>query len=383
MKDFIYSTQDLMTQVKVALAATLMLATVLWATGLPAWLPFVQAAALTNISDTLTDSDLSAVSDHTFAFTTIAALDASDTIVLSFDPTTTAFTVAINSAADFTSESGLDVVTTCDGTPNSQVTVATTTEVVTLTVCALDTIAAGAKTFTIDNNQITNPSSAGSYIVRVTTTNNGATTRDTADTRVAIIDDVTVSASVNTIFNFTIAGVAANTTINGDTATTSTTTSATAINFETLYPGIAEVGAQTLTVETNADNGFTVTVVQDQELTSATGATIENFIDGANTASSSNWQSPAGTLGNLDTYGHIGVTSEDDTLSNSSLIFGTALYAGNINTPREVFYHNGPSDGSTAHIGSTRVGYKIEIDTLQEAASDYTMQLTYVATPVF
>lgn len=382
MKDFIYSTQSIVTQVKVAVAATLTIAMVLWATGLPAWLPFVRAAALTTISDTLTDSDLSAVSDHTFAFTTTAALDASDTIVFSYDPSGSLFTVGNLQATDVTSETGLNVVSACGG-GSDELTMATTTEIVTLTVCATDTITAGAKALTFDNNRITNPNAAASYVVRVTTTNDGGATRDTADTRVAIIDDVTVSASVNTIFNFTVAGIAFNQNINGDTATTSTTTSATAINFETLYPGIAEVGAQTLTVETNADNGFTVTVVQDQELTSATGATIENFIDGSNIASSSNWQSPAGTLGSLDTYGHIGVTSEDDTLSSTPIIFGTALYAGNITTPREIFYHNGPSDGSTAHIGLTRVGYKIEIDSLQEAASDYTMQLTYVATPVF
>ncbi len=382
MKDFIYARHELLKQVKIAVAATLTLALFMWTTGLPAWLPFAQAAALVDISDTLTDSDLSAVSDHAWAFTTVAALDASDTIVFTLDPTSSLFTINNLDDVDVTGESGLDVVDSCSGSP-SELTMATTSTTITLTVCATGSITAGAKTLTFDNNRITNPNAAGSYIMRVRTTNDGSTTRDQADTRVAIIDDVTVSASVNTIFNFTVAGVAANTTINGDTATTSTTTSATAINFETLYPGIAEVGAQTLTVETNATGGFTVTVVQDQELTSATGATIENFIDGANTASSSNWQSPAGTLGNFDTYGHFGVTSEDDTLSSAPLSFGTALYAGNINTPREIFFHNGPADGSTAHIGSTRVGYKIEIDTLQEAASDYTMQLTYVATPIF
>jgi hypothetical protein len=382
MKDFIYSTHEILAQVKVATAATLMLAMFLWATGLPAWLPFVQAAALVDISDTLSDSDLSATSDHAWAFTTVAALDQNDTMVFTLDPDSSGFTIGLLAVTDVTAESGLNVVAACGG-GTDELTMATTTTTITLTVCAGDTITAGAKALTFDNARITNPGSAGSRVMRVRTTNDGATTRDTADTRVAIIDDVTVTASVNTIFIFTVAGIAANSTINGDTATTSTTTSATAIGFETLYPNIAEVGAQTLTVETNAAGGFTVTVVQDQVLTSATGATIDNFINGANTASSSNWQAPAGTLGSFNTYGHFGVTSEDDTLSGSGQIFGTALYAGNINTPREIFYHDGPADGSTADIGLTRVGYKIEIDSLQEAASDYTMQLTYVATPIF
>lgn len=139
---------------------------------------------------------------------------------------------------------------------------------------------------------------------------------------------------------------------------------------------------QALTVETNAANGFTVTVVQDQVLTSAAGGDIDNFIDGANTATPAAWQSPAGTLGSENTYGHFGITTEDASLSDGDS-FGTALYAGNINTPREVFYHTSVADGSTADIGTTRVGYKIEIDSLQEAGTDYTMTLTYVATPIF
>jgi hypothetical protein len=52
-------------------------------------------------------------------------------------------------------------------------------------------------------------------------------------------------------------------------------------------------------------------------------------------------------------------------------------------SPVEVFKHNGPADGTTQDIGKARVGYKVEISALQEAGSDYTATLTYVATPVF
>ena len=41
------------------------------------------------------------------------------------------------------------------------------------------------------------------------------------------------------------------------------------------------------------------------------------------------------------------------------------------------------SDGSTANIGLTRVGYKIQIGALQEAANDYSNRITYVCTPTF
>jgi hypothetical protein len=370
------------TKLQRAIALVLGLAIFLWATGAPSWLPFARAAALTTISDTLSDSDLSATSDHAWAFTTTAALDQNDTIVFTLDPTTSLFLINNLSSADVTGESGLDVVAACGGGSN-ELTMATTSVTITLTVCAGDTIAAGAKTLTFDNARIRNPGVADSYIMRVRTTNDGSTTRDQADTRVVILDDVLVTASVDTIFEFTVAGVAANQTINGDSGTTTAiTTTATALPFGTLQPGEDKLLAQQLTVETNAAGGFTVTVVQDQVLTSATGADIDNFIDGGNTPTPAAWQSPAGTLGSENTYGHFGVTSEDSTLSAGDE-FGTALYAGNINTPREVFYHDDVADASTAHIGLTRVGYKIEIDSLQEAGSDYTMTLTYVATPRF
>lgn len=381
MKQLLFVESPRTSSFKTLVASVLSLALILWATGLPALMPFVNAAALTSISDTLSDSDLGAVSDHAWAFTTIAALDANDTIVFTLDPTSSLFTVGNLAATDVTTESGLNVVSACGGGAD-ELTMSTTTSTITLTVCAGDNITAGAKTLTFDNNRITNPGVQASYIMRVRTTNDGGLTRDTADTRVAIVNDVVVTASVDTIFIFTVSGVAANQSINGDTATTSTTTSAIAIGFETLYPGIAEVGAQTLSVETNADSGFAVTVVQDQNLTSATGADIDLFVNGDATSTPRVWQSPAGTLGVENSYGHYGVTSEDSTLSGGDT-FGTALYVGNINTPREVFYHNGPSDGSTANIGQTRVGYKIEIDSLQEAGSDYNNTLTYVATPVF
>ena len=52
-------------------------------------------------------------------------------------------------------------------------------------------------------------------------------------------------------------------------------------------------------------------------------------------------------------------------------------------SPVEVFKNNGPADGTTQNIGTAKVGYKVEISPLQEAGSDYTATLTYVATPVF
>ncbi|NBV76676.1 hypothetical protein EBR66_00710 [bacterium] len=208
----------------------------------------------------------------------------------------------------------------------------------------------------------------------------GGTQDNSGETRVAILSNVTVTASVDTSFTFTVAGVASGASVNGDT--TSTTT-ATAIGFGTLVPTVPVIAAQDLTVTTNAVNGFSVTVQEDQNLTSANGADIDLFKDGNENVAPTTWTSPTNTLGQEKTYSHLGISSEDATLTAGDE-FGTSLYAGNFgSTTRQVFYHNGPANGSTANIGATRVGYKIEIASLQEAANDYINRITYVATPVF
>jgi hypothetical protein len=205
---------------------------------------------------------------------------------------------------------------------------------------------------------------------------------DVGDTRIAILSNVTVTAAVDTSFTFTVTGLATSTSVNGDTTTGSTT--ATSIPFGTITPGPggAKVMGQHLAVTTNASGGFSVTVVENQNLTSSTGADIDLFQDGAATAVPISWVSPAGTIGNENTYGHIGVTSADTTLSAGAEFSGTK-YAGNFNTPRQVFYNATPADGTTAGVGATDVAYKLEITSLQEAGSDYTNTLTYVATPTF
>ena len=364
------------------IASVLVLAVLFWATNVPLFFSTAKAAQLTLVKDTLTDSDLGVLTKHVIAWTTATSTIAGQTIKITLDPNTSRFTQVFSSATttDITS-TGFTITNTCSGAA-SEVTVQGnynngTDENLTLTVCAGDTIAAGAKTLTVgaSTKLWTNPSIAGSYRILV-----GGTWDDSGETRVAIIDDVVVTASVNTSFTFTVSGVSTGTGVNGDT--TSTTTTATAIAYGTLTPSTPVIAAQTLAVTTNASNGFVVTVVEDQHLTSATGADIDNFKDGADTATPTAWTSPLSTLGTEATYGHFGVTSEDSTLTAGDE-FGSQLYAGNIAAAREVFMHTGPADGTTANQGSTKVGYKIEVGSLQEAGNDYTNSLTYVATPTF
>ncbi len=355
-----------------------------WTTGLPFWIQYVRAAVLTSLKDTLSDSRPSTLSRHTINFTTTNAVTAGQTIKIQLDPTGDAFSQAFSSATttDITT-TGMTLVATCGGGTDEVTVLADYTapdENITFTVCSGDTVGAGAKTVTVgaaSTNLWTNPATVGSYIIRF-----GGTMTDSGDLRVAIVDAVTVTATVDTILNFLISGVASGQSINGDSVTTSAGASTTTLPFGTLSPTSPKVLAQTLAVTTNARNGFSVTVVQNQNLTSANGADIDAFKDGSGVLGPVAWTSPTAVLDSENTYGHIGLTSEDADLNSDE--FGTALYAAiGTSTPRTVFSHTGPADGATANKGSTRVGYKVEISSLQEAGNDYTNRLTYVATPTF
>lgn len=339
-----------------------------------------RAALIANASDTIADSRPSANTNHVIQYTATTSVSAGQTIKIQFDPTSDLFGLGSLSVASDISITGMTLVAAC-GAGGDEVTATLDSsapdENVTFTVCPGDTVTTGVKVFNFNNNHITNPATPGSYIIRI-----GGTQTDSGDIMVAIIDAVTLSAAVDTSLTFTISGVASGASVNGDTVVTSTTTTSTLIPFGTLASGTPKLAAHDLAVSTNAPNGFTVTVKQNQNLLSASGADIDLFKDGAANVTPTAWTAPASTVGTENTFGHYGVTSEDADLNSDE--FGTALYAGNFGTTsRVVFAHNSISDGATPNIGSTRVGFKIQVSSLQEPGNDYSNQFMYVCTPSF
>lgn len=377
-----------------AVAAIAGLAILLWSLGLPS-LRFAEAANVTTFSDTLTDSAPSTGSNHTIVFTVPAEgtpITSAGAITITFPSTPDVFNLSNIGVNDVDFASSSDYTLVADGTESAadEWGVATTSTTIVLNPSAsIVTIATGTQlTIEVGTNataggngdaQIVNPATSNtSYEISVATGMG-----DSGNTRVAIIDTVTVNASVDTSLDFQVFGTAAGLTVNGTTTTGAAT--ATTIPFGELSAGSASTAAQRLTVETNAANGFVVTVVADQLLLSSTGADIDLFANGTAPGSPTNWTKPTGTLGDDDTYGHWGVTTDDATTGvGLTDEFGDQQYmAVSTSTPVEIFRHNGPSDGSTASIGSTTVAYSVQITNLQEAGDDYTATLTYVATPVF
>jgi hypothetical protein len=348
-----------------------------------------QASQLSSVSATASSSAPSVSTNYMVRFTTINSIGfagSASTTRITFDPVGGAFDLSslLNSEI-FVSRAGggltqVSAVGSCSGTASevyvSQV-VGGASDYIELSTCTNDIIAAGTITVNITNAHVVNPAVSGSYVVRI-----GGTMSDSADTRIAIISGVLMTGVVDTNLTFTLAGVASSSFVNGDQ--TSTSSSATAIGFGTLSVGTSSIAAQDITVATNALNGFSVTVTENQDLTSNNGATINAFKDGnAVTGTPTAWTTPTGTIGNTNSYGHMGLTSEDTTLVGGDE-FGTQLYAGlTATSTRTVLYNTGPANGSTADIGATRVGYRVQVTALQEAATDYNNTITYVCTPIF
>ena len=198
-----------------ATAAIVGLAIVLWSLGLPSF-RFAEAANVTSFSDTLSDSAPSVVSNHTIEFVTPTGLSAGEIISITFP-------------AGFTGIGSLDfndIDLAVNGTDEDLAATAATTDwgvnasgqIIDIE-SGTDTIGAGA-TVTIEigthategatgDSQITNPGSATSYEIDLDFGGN-----DTGSTRVAIVDTVTVTASVDTIFTFEVTGVSSGTLVN-------------------------------------------------------------------------------------------------------------------------------------------------------------------------
>lgn len=337
------------------------------------------AGTLYNISDTLSNSTPASPAVHTISYLSNSPVAAGKTIKITFDPDTNAFGGIQNVAMSDIQFTGATLVGSCSGI-SDQVTLSTSTapgdNSIIFTVCPSNTVASGTKTIAIGNSKIINPSGIQSYVIRL-----GGTMPDGGDTRVVILTAIKTQASVATNFAFSIGGVATNTAING--VTTTGATASTNMAFSTLSPNSPEVLGQTLSVTTNAPNGFSVTVHEDQDLTSGNGNTIHLFKDGNATTTPSSWVAPLGIAGETNTYGHIGVTTDDATLDGGAFV--GAKFAGGFQSTSSlvVFSFTGPADGSTQNIGMVSVAYQIEISPLQAAGSDYTNNLIYVATPMF
>lgn len=366
------------------IATLLAIALALWALGAHMFTT-VEAADLTYVKNTLSDSAPGVVSNHTIQFLSPTGLAAGEAITITFPSGFNIGTSTVNHASIDLAVAGIDQTLSTSSAPGvwgvstSSQDLIITSNNSTIAANATVTIEIGTNaTFgSAGNSQVTNPNATTSYEFTI-----AVGSSDTGQTRVAIVNTVLVTANVDTSLTFTVSGTSTGATVNGSPTTTAATSTNTTLPFGTLAANVSKVLAQDLTVATNANNGYVVTVEQDQNLLSSNGD-IDGFIDGAYTNSPAAWVAPSNNIADENTWGHWGLTSTDPSLLGAGTDFTSDTWVAASTTPRAIMAHSGPSDGTTYAIGRATIGYQVQITALQEAGDDYSTTLTYIATPTF
>lgn len=219
---------------------------------------------------------------------------------------------------------------------------------------------------------------------------NTATPIDKTTARVAQIEAVRVTATVDPTISFSIAGVAAAQTRCGvatDVSTSTGTNAPLAVPFGTMTLNTFKNAAQNLTVSTNAASGYVVTASENQPL-GKDGASTPNIADslgngGAMTESASAEWTTA-------TINGFGFSIQNVNAASTAFLYTTAT--GNCTgtfcarqfasiagaeTPQTLF-----SSTTVANAENIYVCYRLGVGATQ-AAGDYENQITYTATGTF
>jgi len=193
-----------------------------------------------------------------------------------------------------------------------------------------------------------------------------------------VTNDVSVSASSSypsiqiegSSLVFTLNGL--NSGVSTEGITTDATTTAVAIELDSLAFDSEIEAAQRGTIDTNATEGYQILMYTDQDLTNTYGATIPT-VTGTN-AVPTGWTTggcPASATGCF------GYHAGDDILQGNNTRFGANdSYAAFTTTPQEVMYKSIPASESYDMV------YKIQVGQGQPSG-DYQSTITYIAIPVF
>lgn len=219
-----------------------------------------------------------------------------------------------------------------------------------------------------------------------------ATSQDQTSGRLALIESVRVTATVDPTISFTIAGVASGATRCGVTTDINTATGVNAplaVTFGTLSSlNSFYDAAHLLTVSSNAPGGYVVTAEENDELSKdGLGVTVIPDTPGDNTAAShtaiDDWDNAAtnGFGYSIDNNDASSVPFQYSTTSGSCS--GTSYCAkqfANIassDVAQTIF-----SSSTVANSEDIDICYRISVGATQ-AAGDYENQLTYIATGTF
>ncbi len=260
--------------------------------------------------------------------------------------------------------------------------------------------ASTAKTFTIGDStkKLINPAPASGhtqgtadrYSPIIEIRNNSASLVDSVTVKVALIESVFISATVDASLSFSIAAQEASEAHCGQT--TDVATQIYSVPFGTLASATFYDAAQTLTLSTNADSGYAVTVQEDDQM-SKDGGTTEIPDTGCddNTGThtvKANWVTATATdsaaygLG----YSLANVSGSDAAftyndwqtfLAKQIACTSAAGTCGTQDTAQTIMSNAGPVAASQIDVC-----YRINVSGTQESGYYYNT-VTYIATPIF
>jgi len=229
-----------------------------------------------------------------------------------------------------------------------------------------------------DCNPVPNTSTDTCYVRMGTYTDVPfATLIDQGVATVTVTQAVTVDARVDPLFVFTISGDAA-----GNVHSQITTSAASTydnLNFGNLTAGTPKYIGHMLRVTTNTENGYSITMRMNAQMTGTYPA--NNFDPFKGTwAAPTTWTEPTGDIPSQDTA-WIGFNTSDYTaVDNADKVqqFGAQLF-GPVNSTNNVVMREGGSDNGASPIYVT---YGLEANVFQPADT-YTGQIIYTALPSY
>jgi hypothetical protein len=228
----------------------------------------------------------------------------------------------------------------------------------------------GIKNTAIDDCQAGGDVSSDTCFVRIEMVNSTSTIIDVGVSTYTIVQGVTVTARVDPLFTFVVAGVADSVVNNG--ITTSVTSTYSTLPFSNLTAGTPRYAAHSLTVTTNTQGGYAISHNMLAALTGVYGGNnIDPFI--APYGSPTTWTEPTGTTPS-DNTGWLGFnTTDTDLAAYTSGIFGP------VDSTDRIVMQAASSDPGTTPIF---ISYGLEANVFQPADT-YTGTLIYIALPVY
>ena len=222
---------------------------------------------------------------------------------------------------------------------------------------------------TITLSGFNNTFTPGAYSSVISAQRSPTPTIDTATTSALTFADVSnnsvVSTTIDPTFTFSVGGHSG--ACNGTSQTAGIATSASSVSFPHITSGIPAVGAQDLSVITNAGSGFSVYVKSTGPLTD--GVHTIAAVGGSNATPAAFPSASTEAFGYTTDAASLGVT-------NPTCFNGTNKWAAFETTSREVL--TGASVGS----GSGCIAMKVQVAPTT-AAGTYTASLVYTAVPAF